>query len=247
MEPEVKRRLLELNYLFYQTFAIHFSATRQRIQPGVRKILKNIPINHRILDVGCGNGNLWCELLRRGHYGHYIGVDFSPDLLQLAARMECTVSKSRPDNKSPVFFLLDLTKQDWELPDSLPYDSVFAFAFLHHIPSLELRLTVLQKIKQLIAPTGMLYLSVWQFLNSPKLRTRIQNWSEIGIPKDKVDPDDYLLDWRSGGTGFRYVHHFSEQELSDLASLSDFHVKSIDYSDGREHNLGLYQIWEPMK
>ena len=247
MEPEAIKRMLELNYLFYQTFAVHFSATRQRIQPGVRKILKSIPSNHNILDVGCGNGNLRRELVHQGHNGQYTGLDFSPDLLGFAARMAHQDSEQAPDVKSPVFILLDLTKRDWGLSESISYETVFTFAVLHHIPSIELRLILLQNIHKLIAPAGRLYLSVWQFLNSPKLRARVQDWSEIGLTKDQIDPGDYLLDWRNGGIGIRYVHHFSQEELSELAFLSDFRVKSSYYSDGKENNLGLYHIWEPLK
>ena len=62
-----------------------------------------------------------------------------------------------------------------------------------------------------------------------------------------VDSGDYLLDWRRGGKGYRYVHHFSEDELSRLAKLSGFHVVESFYSDGATGNLGLYQIWKKVK
>jgi hypothetical protein len=32
----------------------------------------------------------------------------------------------------------------------------------------------------------------------------------VGLSANDVDPGDYLLDWRSGGEGLRYIHHFSE-------------------------------------
>jgi hypothetical protein len=53
-----------------------------------------------------------------------------------------------------------------------------------------------------------------------------------------------LLDWRSGGTGLRYVHHFSEGELITLAESSGFAVVETFYSDGKEGNLAIYQVWE---
>jgi len=59
-----------------------------------------------------------------------------------------------------------------------------------------------------------------------------------------VDAGDYLLDWRSGGEGLRYVHHFGEAELRELAATTGFQVKEVFYSDGETGNLGLYQVWE---
>jgi hypothetical protein len=61
---------------------------------------------------------------------------------------------------------------------------------------------------------------------------------------EEVDEGDYLLDWRAGGSGLRYVHHFSEAELKALAAASGFRVMETFHSDGRDHRLGLYQIWE---
>ena len=55
---------------------------------------------------------------------------------------------------------------------------------------------------------------------------------------------EYLLDWRSGGYGFRYVHHFQEDELSQVAEEHGFRVKETFYSDGEGGRLSLYQIWE---
>jgi tRNA (uracil-5-)-methyltransferase TRM9 len=63
-----------------------------------------------------------------------------------------------------------------------------------------------------------------------------------------VDLGDYLLDWRADNmttqTGLRYVHLFSEMELSNLAQEVGFCVISQFYSDGRNGNLALYQEWE---
>jgi hypothetical protein len=76
------------------------------------------------------------------------------------------------------------------------------------------------------------------------LRERIQSWELIGLSPGDVEPGDYLLDWRSGGTGLRYVHHFNEEELSRLAQESGFDVIETFYSDGEGGKLGLYQVWK---
>jgi hypothetical protein len=80
-------------------------------------------------------------------------------------------------------------------------------------------------------------------LNSPRLAARVQPWEAISLSQDDVDPGDYLLDWRQGGTGLRYVHYFSEPELAELAASTDFEVVESFLSDGENYRLGLYQVW----
>jgi (p)ppGpp synthase/HD superfamily hydrolase len=90
---------------------------------------------------------------------------------------------------------------------------------------------------------GKFILSNWQFLNSAKLRSRIQSWDRVGINESDLDAGDYLLDWRSGGEGLRYAHQFSAEELSGLANQVGMRVVDSFLSDGDGGNLGLYQTW----
>ena len=94
------------------------------------------------------------------------------------------------------------------------------------------------------AEDGKFILSNWQFLNSEKLRKRIQDWSKADLSEQDVDSGDYLLDWRSGGEGLRYVHYFNEEELSSLAKATGFIIQDSFYSDGESGNLSLYQLWK---
>ena len=70
-------------------------------------------------------------------------------------------------------------------------------AVLHHIPSHEMRVQFLRKVKSLTAKNGRFIHSNWQFLNSPKLTERIQSWGSIGMDDELLDENDYLLDWRN--------------------------------------------------
>jgi len=238
MNSEVAERLIELNRDFYTRFGDSFSATRHRVQPGVRRVLETLKGDEDILDLGCGNGWFARELAERGHRGAYLGVDFSLPLLRDAA--------SYAGSFSATFKEVDLTKLA-VISDQLSvtdnWSLITAFAALHHIPSRELRLDILQTVHQLLKPNGLFIHSNWQFLNSEKLRSRIQDWSKAGISPDDVDPNDYLLDWRSGGEGLRYVHHFDKAELVELAEATGFQVKDVFYLDGETGNLGLYQVW----
>jgi hypothetical protein len=109
-----------------------------------------------------------------------------------------------------------------------------------------LRLNILRVVNQLLKSDGLFIHSNWQFLNSQKLRSRIQSWERVELPRSDVDQGDYLLDWRSGGEGLRYVHHFDEDELEELARASNFQVSNTFYSDGEGSKLGLYQVWKPV-
>ena len=254
MELSTAARLIQLNKDFYTRFGDAFSATRHRIQPGARRVLDMLKGDESILDLGCGNGEFARELAKRGHRGAYLGADFSLPLLREA--------ESQPEGFSAKFIEMDLTKlpalsnvegsvksnQSSVISDqSLFTDNcslITAFAVLHHIPSTELRLAILKTVRQLLKPDGLFIHSNWQFLNSEKLKARIQPWEGAAISRADVDAGDYLLDWRSGGEGLRYVHHFSESELGELARAAGARVIETFYSDGETGNLGLYQVWK---
>lgn len=261
MDSAVAQTLVELNRRFYADFGENFSATRQRIQPGVRKIISTLAGNERILDLGCGNGELARALARGGFHGEYLGLDFSLPLLRDA--------ESQPGAFPVNFHAVDLTGT-WSniiargvSPEAIPtayqeintlsatqfarddmFNIVTAFATLHHIPSHELRLNMLRQVRGLLVPGGRFIHSNWQFLNSERLRKRIQPWETVGLSAADVDEGDFLLDWRAGGSGLRYAHHFSAEELGQLAAETGFRVVDSFLSDGENGRLGLYQTWE---
>ena len=239
MNRQTAERLLSLNKQFYQTFGYEFASTRRRLQTGVRRILTSLQGNESILDLGCGNGEMARELVSRGHKGRYVGVDFSPPLLEVAGQKKTDLVS---------FVQADLLEDGWEKQVSglvtSPFDWIAAFAVLHHIPGESARQIILQKAHALLRPGGLFIHSEWQFLESEKLKNRVQPWEAAGLSAQVVDPQDYLLDWRSGGHGLRYIHHFDEKELQALAEASHFHVLETFRSDGGNGLLGLYQIWE---
>ena len=245
MDSAVAARLIELNRDFYTRFGDSFSATRHRIQPGVRRVLESLKGDESILDLGCGNGWFARELADRNHRGSYLGLDFSLPLLRdavsytegfSASFKEVDLTKLSPTSKQ-------LTVISEQLPITDYYSLITSFATLHHIPSREIRLDILRTVHQLLKPDGLFIHSNWQFLNSKKLKSRVQDWSKAGLSSDDVDPNDYLLDWRSGGEGLRYVHYYDENELQGLADEVGFKIKDVFYSDGETGNLGLYEVW----
>jgi tRNA (uracil-5-)-methyltransferase TRM9 len=240
MNSRTVARLLALNKQFYQTFGREFSSTRHRLQPGVLGVIDSLTGDESILDLGCGNGELARELMRRGHRGGYTGMDFSPPLLEVA--------RHGWEDAPATFIRADISRPHWDEKISAsivkPYDLVTAFATLHHIPGRKMRLNILKTVRSLLGDNGRFIHSEWQFMNSQKLRDRIQPWQESDLTAEEVDNGDALIDWRSGGRGLRYVHHFEEAELASLASDSGFWISRTWHSDGVNDHLGLYQIWE---
>jgi tRNA (uracil-5-)-methyltransferase TRM9 len=246
VDTDIIQKLLSLNSQFYQTFSLQFSETRQRIQPGVRRIIEEHLVGSKgnILDIGCGNGELVKELEKQGFQGDYLGVDFSPGLLEEARKIPLETITAE-------FHQLDLSEEDWKsspageaLERLSPFTWCLAFAVLHHLPGKALRQSVVRNVRGFLERDGLFIHSVWQFLNSPKLRARIQPWENAGLRADQVEAGDYLLDWRHGGVGLRYIHHFNINELEDLAVGGGFQVLETFHSDGEGGNLGLYQVWK---
>ena len=238
MNSTTAQRLLKINREFYNRFGDQFSATRQRLQPGVRKILETIQADVSVLDLGCGNGNFLRELSVRGHKAALLGVDFSLPLLRDA--------ESAPGVEFREVDLNQLSVVSGQLAVEGGWDVITMFATLHHIPSTEIRLDILKTVKKLLKPNGKFILSNWQFLNSKKLTARIQPWDRVGLADKDLDEGDYLLDWRSGGEGLRYAHQFSARELLGLAEQAGMRVTDSFLSDGDGGNLGLYQVWAPI-
>jgi tRNA (uracil-5-)-methyltransferase TRM9 len=255
MKPAAIVQLTEINRSFYSLHGRAFSDTRLKLQPGVRRIIESFKGHETVLDLGCGNGVLAAELSRRGHRGPYLGVDLSAsllgeararsygfavqflqaDVLQVKRNEPTTRTSSLDARGAGVNAIRDAADRPWSV--------IAAFAVLHHIPSWENRLALLSSAREWLDPAGKFFLSVWQFAGSPRFRSRIQPWSTVGLRAEDLDHDDFLLDWRGGSPGLRYVHQFSEAELAELAAAAGFTIAESFHSDGKDRHSGLYQVW----
>ncbi len=232
--------LLQINQTFYDQFAGSFSATRGRIQPGVRRVLDQVAPDAVILDVGCGNGTLALALKKGRFRGQYLGVDLSAGLISKAEERMGQTGAGRYDFKQ-----MDLADMCWqEALAGKTFDWVVCFAVLHHLPGKALQQQVAQTFAALVSPSGRVAVSAWQWQNSTRLRKRVLPWSSVGIDPARLDEGDVLLDWRAGEqVGVRYVHTFSEASLAALADRAGFNVLETFYYDGKPGNLALYQVW----
>lgn len=230
MDDAVVRRLVEINSIFYESLAEPFSESRSAPQPGYPALLTYIPKQPAsVLDVGCGNGRFGRFLAGAGALETYSGLDYSRSLLDDARAV------------FPNVFFRDLS-----LPGCLDgfgkYDLVVCLSALQHIPAEHNRIRLLHEMADHLNPDGRIILANWQFLDSPRQRRKIQPWSAMGIDPGQLEADDYLVSWRRGGHGYRYVAYIDETKMKRMAELAGLSIVDQFRSDGLEGNLNLYSI-----
>lgn len=231
MRDEIREHLLELNRSFYGTSAESFAESRTAPQPGFYRILEELPRPcPSLLDVGCGEGRLGRFLLAHNAIDSYTGVDFSDELLAIAAE----VTKGE-------FYRREISRPG-ALDDLGQFDVVASLAVLQHIPGIDSRIRLLSSLKEKIHPGGMIILSTWQFMSSLRQRRKIRDWSMVGLTVDDVGPDDYLLSWQRGDFALRYVCNIDEQAMARLADAAGLNIVEQFRSDGKEGNLSLYTL-----
>jgi SAM-dependent methyltransferase len=243
MRDQVSAHLRRINSEFYQTFAESFADTRGRLQPGILKVLEKLPGDADVLDLGCGHGQIARWRLERDDSGLTFGVDSSLSLLALTADLVV--------NGQIEFAQVDLAEPGWadrvlQRLESIPeagFDWIYAFAVMHHLPGQGTRREFVHQSVKLLETGGRMAVSNWNFMASQRLRERILPWETIGLEGNEVDQGDYLLDWRRDGHGIRYVHHFTDPELAELAEQAGLMVLDRFYSDGETGDLGMYQVW----
>ncbi|MCB8979746.1 MAG: class I SAM-dependent methyltransferase [Ardenticatenaceae bacterium] len=234
MRDEIVQRLLNLNQEFYDAQADSFSGSRVSPQPGFARLLPYLPQPcPRFLDVGCGNGRFAQFLQENNRIGEFVGVDFSEELLADAAQ-----------NATGTFYQRNLLKPGC-LDGLGQFPAISCLAVMHHLPGKANRLRLLQEIKTHLVENGRLLISNWQFMDSPRQRRKVQNWSQLGLTADDVEPNDYLLAWQRGGFALRYACHINAAETAELAAQAGLTIVDQFYSDGKEGNLSLYTVLTP--
>lgn len=111
----------------------------------LNSLSSKIPQGSKILDLGCGTGDMSIFL---SDYGEVIGYDFSNNSLKIA---KDNVSRLGLDNVK--FKKLDITKESFG-----KFDYIFCIGVLHHIPQKE---KALENIKKMMHKETILIISVY--------------------------------------------------------------------------------------
>ncbi len=231
-----------------------FSATRNRVWPEMEILVKKyVRLGVKILDVGCGNGRL-VEILPEVEYW---GVDTSEGLIGEAKEKlrNKEIKKLRAVNFR-VLDMLELAKLGEK-----DFDAVFMFASLNHIAGQENRHKVLEEVRRILKPGGVLIMtnwnmwqvgagkSLWRYkFQFPRYKIQDTNKFQIQNPKSKINAKsqirnfglgfrDVMTVWESvpnGARGKLYYRAFRLGELRGLLGKAGFEVVESYYSLGGE-------------
>jgi ubiquinone/menaquinone biosynthesis C-methylase UbiE len=139
-------KILAGNKNTYNEVADEFYQTRRKYSPETEELKSYVKEKERVLDLGCGTGRLY-EIFKDKNID-YTGVDFSENLVRIAR-----------EEHGDRFVVGDILS----LPFSDNYfDSVWAIAVLHHIPTKKLRKRALGEIKRVLKPGGRIIATCWK-------------------------------------------------------------------------------------
>lgn len=119
-----------------------------------------------------------------------------------------------------------------ETPDVL-FDAPLAdisvcFGFMHHVPSCEYRVRVLDTLVRQTRPGGIIAISFWEFMNDERMArkaVRAEARAELTPPFEGYDSaqfeaGDHLIGWQNDRHAYRYCHHFDDQQITDWCAAS---------------------------
>ena len=193
----------------YDEVGVHFSRTRQKKYgegkstnwPVTDIYLSQLKSGQRVLDVGCGNGKLITGLPEGVIY---VGTDFSQILLEEARKLY-------PQHD----FRYGNTVEHAHWEGLGKFDAIFCVAVLHHIPSRELQVFVLNEMKKCLLPGGFMYLTVWNLWQEKFLQYHLDGHVEV----------PYNKKWK------RYCVAYDIQTMTDLLIEAGWEVAEMFYAD----------------
>lgn len=194
----------------YNNFAKTFSSSRknmkwQEINYFFELLIGSKKLN--ILDIWCGNGRLYWELLKSNlKINSYIWIDLSKWLLNEAWEIYKWVNFKEIN-------MLDINKITNKL------DTIFFIASFHHLDNLEDRISVMKQTYNILDKWWQIFLTNWALnseLNKERYKNSIIKWS-----KNKYGSIDYNIKiWQYT----RYYHCFSLEELEYIFNRAWFEI-----------------------
>lgn len=256
---------------FYEQTAASFSATREHPWPGWQRVAHELqapivaatregrPVS--VLDIACGNLRFERFLM-----GEFPQARFCFDVLDDCAAL---LPAERGALAQAVRFEQTDLMAQLAAGSVIPagkqgtYDVAVCFGFMHHVPLRSWRAVLVDSLARALRPGGVAALSLWQFLNSPKLVEKAKATTPRGVAALGVPPlpeGDCLLGWQDNNQVFRYCHHSTDAEVEAWARraadaaraarcrcATDELSRTAPYAttfhaDGRTENLNAYVV-----
>lgn len=204
MNQDDAKKIVESVKDVYNKVATPFVASRARDWSEFEIIAPHIHSGIKLLDAGCAHGRLVPTFLKHDlKKENYIGIDISENLIKKAREMF-------PDMHFDIGDVCNLPYKD------SAFDAVVSSAVLHHIPSQELRIQMIQELVRVAKPNGKIIFLVWNAFHFPHLWKNIfLSYIKSFISFGKKEPGDMYLPF-FGKENVRYVHAFTKNSLTHL-------------------------------
>lgn len=222
MKSEYAQYLIEKTKDYFDKNVDSFSGSRNRLWPEFEELKKYMKGGEKILDLGCGNGRLF-ELFKNRNV-KYTGVDTSVEFIE------------RAKEKYGDYFVV-ANAFNLPFPDN-SFDSIWAIAFFHHIPSKHLRLKVFKEIKRVLKKDGKIIATCWNFYQLHYLRILLKFTFRKLFGLSRLDFKDVLLSPKKLKIQ-RYYHAFTKKELKKLFQKAGFKIEELRYlkRNGKKTNI----------
>ncbi len=286
MNRDFATKLIELNNAFYREHASSFSETRQAPWPGWIKTM-DIALRQldttdfepplKLLDLACGNmrfehfvskGLIAAEEL--GEVEETTAGTFPIDFYAIDSCESLAIDERGHARAIPnlhfqeMDVLQELMRRNPACTDEPIFDAPLAditvcFGFMHHIPSCEFRVRVLDALVRQTRPGGIIAISFWEFMNDGRMEKkalRAEARAELTPPFDGYDssqfePGDHLIGWQNDRHAYRYCHHFDDAQITELVhgvrtfyKSNEVPVRELErfHADGRSGDMNRYVV-----
>jgi tRNA (uracil-5-)-methyltransferase TRM9 len=247
METAIIKKLDNLTQAFYKQTAKAFSQTRQSPWPGWERALEiikpHLPSGTiTVLDLACGNGRFYTFLSKSiPNSLDYTGIDGNYELLQEINTLTLVGKSTKTTMQRNIIsellannFLNTIYREEYNL--------VGCFGLFHHIPSQDLRISLIKDMTASLKNDGIMIISFWQFAEFERLKNKQLDSNNFGISPDQLEPGDYLLGWDTNTEIARYCHSFTSEEIAELAEASQLKILSQFEADGKEGRVNSYLV-----
>ncbi|MGQ4874136.1 MAG: class I SAM-dependent methyltransferase [Promethearchaeia archaeon] len=209
---------------------------------------KGFTFNGIILDLGCANARHFKIL--KNQKNKIIGIDNSIEFLKISyERIRDKEEFSEVDQNYIALILADMKNLPFR---EASINSIVAVASIHHIPSKESRVKIINDLYKIIIPGGIFILTIWRrwqkrfrfyFFKDRLRRLFSKKYSKLNKEKGLNEFGDILIPWNlsnQNATFMRFYHLFSKRELKNL--LKPFMIKFFKVMGGPNNKDNFFVL-----